>query len=72
MNEFICCTATFQNVAQPHCCGTTTFAVKKLFYAQQQGCQIVLGTTYQNGKNVPNDHKIYPNGRKIGQRAITT
>jgi hypothetical protein len=23
-----------------------------------QGCQIFLGTTYQNGKNVPNNHKI--------------
>jgi hypothetical protein len=23
------------------------------------GCQIFLGTTYQNGKNVPKDHKIY-------------
>jgi hypothetical protein len=21
-----------------------------------QGCQIVVGTTYQNGKNMPNDH----------------
>jgi hypothetical protein len=24
-----------------------------------QGCQIFLGSTYQNGKNIPNDHKIY-------------
>jgi hypothetical protein len=23
-----------------------------------QGCQIFLGTIYQNGKNIPNDHKI--------------
>jgi hypothetical protein len=26
---------------------------------EKQGCQIFLGTTYQNGKNIPNDHKIY-------------
>jgi hypothetical protein len=24
-----------------------------------QGCQIFLGSTYQNGKNIPNGHKIY-------------
>jgi hypothetical protein len=24
-----------------------------------QGCQIFRGTTYQNGENLPNDHKIY-------------
>jgi hypothetical protein len=24
-----------------------------------QGCQIFLGTTYQNWKNVPNDLKLY-------------
>jgi hypothetical protein len=24
-----------------------------------QGCQIFIGATYQNGKNIPNDHKIY-------------
>jgi hypothetical protein len=24
-----------------------------------QGCQILLGTTYQNGKNIPNFHKTY-------------
>jgi hypothetical protein len=24
-----------------------------------QGCQIFLGTTYQNGKNIPNYHNIY-------------
>jgi hypothetical protein len=25
---------------------------------EHQGCQIFLGKTYQNGKNIPNDHKI--------------
>jgi hypothetical protein len=48
---------------------------------QQQGCQIFIGTTYQNGEqytkspqNVSNGHKIYllavnyiPNGHKISQ-----
>jgi hypothetical protein len=24
-----------------------------------QGCQIFHGTTYQNGKNLPNNHKIF-------------
>jgi hypothetical protein len=34
-----------------------------------QGCQIdFLGTAYQNGKNIPNNHKIgIPNDRKIDQ-----
>jgi hypothetical protein len=27
--------------------------------ASVQGCQIFQRTTYQNGKNIPNDHKIY-------------
>jgi hypothetical protein len=44
----------------------------------EQGCQIFRGTIYQNGENIPNDHKIYqsalkytkwpengPNGHKI-------
>jgi hypothetical protein len=47
-----------------------------------QGCQIFLGATYQNGKNIPNNHKIYhitikytkcqwniPNNHKIYQMA---
>jgi hypothetical protein len=25
----------------------------------EQGCQIFLGTTYQNGENVPNNYEIY-------------
>jgi hypothetical protein len=29
------------------------------FKNSRQGCQIFLGKTYQNGKNLPNDHKIY-------------
>jgi hypothetical protein len=41
-----------------------------------QGCQIFNGATYQNGNNIPNDHKIHPwpqnipNGSKIDQMAI--
>jgi hypothetical protein len=30
-----------------------------LDFGLAQGCQIFLITTYQNGKNVPNNHKIY-------------
>jgi hypothetical protein len=42
----------------------------------KQGCQIFLGTLYQNQENIPNYHEIYqmatkiPNGRKIEQSAI--
>jgi hypothetical protein len=25
----------------------------------KQGCQIFLGTKYQNGKNIPSYHKLY-------------
>jgi hypothetical protein len=45
-----------------------------------QGCQIIfIGETYRNGKNLPNDHKIYeidikylciPNRRKIFQMTL--
>jgi hypothetical protein len=41
------------------------------------GCQIFLGTIYQNGEiytklleNIPNVHKIYEMGRKIDQMSI--
>jgi hypothetical protein len=27
--------------------------------SDEQGCQIFLGTIYQNGKNIPNEPKIY-------------
>jgi hypothetical protein len=37
---------------------------------QQQGCQIFLGTTYQNGKNVLNNHKIFKTATKIDQMVI--
>jgi hypothetical protein len=35
-----------------------------------QGCQIFLGTTYQNRENLPNDHKMYQTGHKIFPIAI--
>jgi hypothetical protein len=48
---------------------------------RNQGCQMFLATTYQNGKNIPNDQKMnqmaikytkwpknIPNGHKIYQR----
>jgi hypothetical protein len=41
-----------------------------------KGCQIFLGTTYQNMKNLPNDQQVYqmainiPNGHKMCQMAI--
>jgi hypothetical protein len=48
----------------------------KLSACEKEGCQIYLGTIYQNGENIPNGHKIYqsairpengPNGHKIYQ-----
>jgi hypothetical protein len=45
-----------------------TAAKKEIFFkrkiisgpvATKQGCQIFLGTTHQNGKNLPNGYKIY-------------
>jgi hypothetical protein len=35
-----------------------------------QGCQIFLGTAYQNGKNIPNIPKYIINGHKIYEIAI--
>jgi hypothetical protein len=35
-----------------------------VFYARTQGCQIFLGATYQNAKNIPYDLKIYQTGIK--------
>jgi hypothetical protein len=36
---------------------------EKKTFGPAQGCQIFLGTTYQNGKNVPNNQQIgIPNG----------
>jgi hypothetical protein len=54
--------------------------IKSAFFTRvSQGCQIYLVTTYQNGKNVPNNHKIYqisaifiPNGNKIDQISQNT
>jgi hypothetical protein len=35
------------------------FLSSSLCCAAVQGCQIFIGTTYQNGKNILNDHKMY-------------
>jgi hypothetical protein len=36
-----------------------------------QGCQIFLGATYQNGKNIPDEHICnVPNGQKIYLLAV--
>jgi hypothetical protein len=51
---------TEQNNLHPH--GTPTDRVTTHLdwtNAAPQGCQTFPGTTYQNGKNVPNEHKIY-------------
>jgi hypothetical protein len=37
-------------------------------YVRDQGCQIILGTKYQNGKNIPNYHKLYQMSMKYNKR----
>jgi hypothetical protein len=37
---------------------------KKFFFRVKQGCQIFLGTTYQNGKKYTKWPQNRPNGRK--------
>jgi hypothetical protein len=32
---------------------------KKTSMSSEQGCQIFLGATYRNWKNIPNGHEIY-------------
>jgi hypothetical protein len=51
--------------------------LKYFHLALKQGCQIVLGTAYQNEKNtpewpqtIPNGHKIYKNGAEIDRMAV--
>jgi hypothetical protein len=34
----------------------------------EQGCQIYLDATYQNGENLPNGHKIYHIAAKYNQQ----
>jgi hypothetical protein len=38
--------------------------LKKTFPTASQGCQIFLGTKFQNGKNIPNYYKIYQMSKK--------
>jgi hypothetical protein len=37
----------------------TNVNIFRKYFLSVQGCQIFLGKTYQNGKNVPNAHNIY-------------
>jgi hypothetical protein len=52
-----------------------TFSMNQVFFGNRcilplasrtylKVCQIFLGTTYQNGGNVPNDHKMYQKATK--------
>jgi hypothetical protein len=36
--------------------------------SSEHGCQIFLGTIYQNGKYIPNYHKIYQMSIKCGEK----
>jgi hypothetical protein len=38
--------------------------INSSYVLQSQGCQIILGTTYHHGKNLPNNHKIYQTDTK--------
>jgi hypothetical protein len=46
----------FQGVGD---CVGVVFVQSVIERLEVQGCQIFLGTTYQHGKNLPNNHKIY-------------
>jgi hypothetical protein len=35
------------------------FTIHSRLLRLDKGCQIFLSATYQNGKNIPNDHKMY-------------
>jgi hypothetical protein len=49
----------------------TSEPIQNLKVEREQGCQILLGKTYQNMKNIANSHNIYkrpqniPKGHKI-------
>jgi hypothetical protein len=42
--------------------------LKMLLSILKQGCQIFLGTNYQNGKNIPNNHELYRMTIKYNKR----
>jgi hypothetical protein len=44
------------------------FGKQKYKHLMDKSCQIFLELTYQNGNNIPNDHKIFPNYHKMYQR----
>jgi hypothetical protein len=39
--------------------GRTFGEIIVMFDIPYQGCQIFIGTTYQNGKNIPNNHQVH-------------
>jgi hypothetical protein len=43
---------------------------KSVFCGASQGCQIFLGTTYQNRENIPKQPQNIPNGHKIYAIAV--
>jgi hypothetical protein len=52
--------------------GASFFFKKRLganFATRHQGSQIYVGTAYQNGKNIPNNHEIYQTAIKYTKRA---
>jgi tetratricopeptide (TPR) repeat protein len=42
----------------------------KCFKFGTQGCQILVGATYQNGRNIPNHYKVYQKAVKINPKEI--
>jgi hypothetical protein len=72
---------TFNSFALKYClseitCSNTAsldeFGLRVAFglAASDQGCQIFLGITYQNGKNIPKRPQNIPNGYKIYQITV--
>jgi hypothetical protein len=40
-------------------CYVNTLLKPKIAFSRKQGCQIFLGRTHQNRKNIPNDDKLF-------------
>jgi hypothetical protein len=55
-------------VCSLHKCGWLTRNQGDKKWLHEQGCQIFLGTKYQNWKNIPNYHKLYQMSIKYNKR----
>jgi hypothetical protein len=63
----ICHHITYESSSGPmpaHCHHQTFAAIQRILHVLMQGCQIFLGTMYQNGKIYAKLPQNIPNGRK--------